>query len=74
VHRIAIDYTPAIEQSGGIGRYARELTAALAALDADKAYRLFVAGADSVALPPAPSPNFLWRPTAISPRWLARPA
>ena len=72
MHRIAIDYTPAIEQSGGIGRYARELTAALAALDADKAYRLFVAGAASGVLPPAPSPNFLWRPTAISPRWLAR--
>lgn len=72
MHRIAIDYTPAFEQSGGIGRYARELTSALAALDEDNAYRLFVSGAAADTLPPAPSPNFQWRATAISPRWLAR--
>ncbi len=70
--RIAIDYTPAFEQSGGIGRYARELTAALAALDDENSYRLFVSGARADALPPAPAYNFGWRPTVISPRWLAR--
>lgn len=72
MQRIAIDYSPAFGQSGGIGRYVRELTAALAKLDAANGYRLFVAGATSGALPAAPAPNFAWRPTAISPRWLAR--
>lgn len=72
MHRIAIDYTPAFEQSGGIGRYVRELTAALASLDEAKAYRLFVSGVAASALPPAPAPNLQWRPTAIAPRWLAR--
>lgn len=69
--RIAIDYTPAIEQGGGIGRYVRELTAALAALDRKTEYRLFVSGA-SRPLPPPPAANFVWKPTLISPRWLAR--
>ena len=70
--RIAIEYTAALEQGGGIGRYARELTAALARRDAASDYRLFVAGAGSGTLPRPPGPNFRWRPTAISPRWLAR--
>ena len=72
MRRIAIDYTPAYEQSAGIGRYVRELTAALARLDNANAYRLFVAGALAGALPPPPAENFHWRPTALSPRWLAR--
>jgi glycosyltransferase involved in cell wall biosynthesis len=67
---IGIDYTAAYEQGGGIGRYVRELVAALARLDADTPYRLFVAGAGQ--LPPAPGANFMWRPTRLSPRWLAR--
>lgn len=67
---IAIDYTPAYEQGGGIGRYTRELTAALAHLDTQTPYKLFVAGA--AQLPPAPGANFAWRPTPITPRWLAR--
>ncbi len=70
--RIGLDYTPAHEQTGGIGRYARELTAALAAIDGDYRYRLFVAGATSAGLPKAPSPRFAWRTVRISPRWLAR--
>lgn len=72
MQRIAIDYTPAFEQSGGIGRVVREFTIALAELDDAKAYRLFVAGARAGQLPPAPAPNFEWRPTAISLRWLVR--
>jgi glycosyltransferase involved in cell wall biosynthesis len=67
---IGIDYTPAYEQGAGIGRYVRELIAALAEQDQDTAYRLFVAGADH--LPPSPAPNFSWRPTRLTPLWLAR--
>ncbi len=40
--RIAIDYTPAIVQHGGIGRYARQLVAALSKFDHYKyLYALF---------------------------------
>ncbi len=70
--RVTIDYTAAYEQSGGIGRYVRELTAALAAIDQDTDYRLFVAGAAKADLPAAPAPNFTWKATRINPRWLAR--
>ena len=72
MRRIAIDYTPALEQSGGIGRYVRELTSALAALDKTNAYRLFVSGTSPGALSPPPSAGFQWSLTTISPRWLAR--
>ena len=70
--RIALDYTPAVEQRGGIGRYVRELTAALARGDDDNEYRLFVAGASHASLPTTPAANFRWRPTRLTPRWLAR--
>jgi glycosyltransferase involved in cell wall biosynthesis len=69
---IAIDYTPAYEQGGGIGRYTRELTAALARLDTETPYKLFVAGARRRQLPPPLSENFAWRPTPLTPLWLAR--
>jgi glycosyltransferase involved in cell wall biosynthesis len=69
---IGIDYTPAHEQGGGIGRYVRELVAALAALDSETPYRLFVAGADRNLLPPTPGPNFTWAPSRLSPTWFAR--
>lgn len=69
---IAIDYTPAYEQGGGIGRYVRELVAALARQDHVANYRLFVAGATPGDLPAAFAPNFVWRPTRLSPHWLAR--
>jgi glycosyltransferase involved in cell wall biosynthesis len=42
--RIGIDYTPAARQTGGIGRYVRELVRALAAVDHENQYTLFVAG------------------------------
>ena len=70
--RICIDYTPAYEQGGGIGRYVRELTAALAAEDHSSQYRLFVAGSTRKELPQPPGTNFEWRPTVMTPRWLAR--
>lgn len=69
---IAIDYTPAYEQGGGIGRYVRELVAALALEDSHSAYRLFVSGATAAKLPAPPGPNFTWKPTSIPPKWLAR--
>jgi glycosyltransferase involved in cell wall biosynthesis len=72
VRRIALDYTPAIKQTAGIGRYVRELTAALAEIDETSAFRLFVAGAASAQLPQPPASNFVWTPTRISARWLAR--
>ena len=42
--RIGIDYTPAVRQTGGIGRYVRELVRALAAVDYERPYTLFVSG------------------------------
>lgn len=70
--RIAIDYTPAYEQGGGIGRYVRELTAALAIEDPVTDYRLFVAGAKREQLSRPPGLNFDWRTTILTPQWLAR--
>lgn len=70
--RIALDYTPALQQSGGIGRYVRELANELAAVDSSTDYRLFAAGVQASALPAPPGENFSWRSTRLSPRWLAR--
>jgi glycosyltransferase involved in cell wall biosynthesis len=69
---IAIDYTPAYEQGGGIGRLVRDLVAALAQYDAETTYCLFVSGTTRTSLPEPPAPNFQWKPTRISPKWLAR--
>lgn len=68
---IGIDYTPAYEQGGGIGRYVRELITALARQDQETHYRLFVAGVTSNSFSPFGS-NFSWKSTRLSPRWLAR--
>ncbi|HBY93338.1 MAG TPA: glycosyltransferase family 1 protein, partial [Chloroflexi bacterium] len=38
--KIAIDYTPALVQGGGIGRYTREAVAALARLETAHRYTL----------------------------------
>jgi glycosyltransferase involved in cell wall biosynthesis len=69
---IGIDYTPAYEQGGGIGRLVRDLVAALARLDTQSDYRLFVSGTSLEKLPRPPAPNFQWKPTIINPRWFAR--
>jgi glycosyltransferase involved in cell wall biosynthesis len=69
---IALDYTPAYEQGGGIGRYVRELVAALALQDQSTNYRLFVAGASQHQLPATPAPNYIWKSTRLTPLWLAR--
>lgn len=70
--RIGLDYTAALHQSAGIGRYTRELVQALAANPAEFAYHLFVADAGKVARPALPGPNFSWQPSRLTERWLAR--
>lgn len=68
---IGIDYTAAMHQSAGIGRYTRELVRSVAALSPAHQYHLFVA--DGRRFDPArPGPNFRWHPTRLSERWLAR--
>lgn len=69
---IGLDYTPAREQGAGIGRYVRELVAALAREDSDAEWRLFVAGAVRGQLPAPPGPGFEWRPAPLGSRWLTR--
>lgn len=69
---IGIDYTPAYEQGAGIGRLVRDLITALARQDTTTDYRLFVSGAAKENLPIAPAANFAWKPTRITPLWLAR--
>ncbi len=74
--RIGVDYTPAYEQGGGIGRYVRELMRALSQLDdsplVDVELRLFVSGVRAKPLPSIPSANWLWCGTRWAPRDLAR--
>jgi glycosyltransferase involved in cell wall biosynthesis len=66
--RIAIDYTPALRQRAGIGRYTRGLVAGLAEIDRENQYTLFSAGGTPSAGDwPA---NFRLRASTIPPRWL----
>ncbi|MEP6985814.1 MAG: glycosyltransferase family 1 protein [Chloroflexota bacterium] len=69
---IGLDYTAAYEQGGGIGRYVRELVTALSRLDTSNQYSLFVSGASSTASLPAFPSNYFWKPTRLTPKWLAR--
>jgi glycosyltransferase involved in cell wall biosynthesis len=66
--RVAIDYTPAVRQSAGIGRYTRGLVEALAHLDRENEYILFTAGR-APAHREWPS-NFSVRSSRIPARWL----
>jgi glycosyltransferase involved in cell wall biosynthesis len=65
--RIAIDYTAAVQQRAGIGRYVRELVAALLKQDGQLEYRLFAAS-------PSPLPDlpFRVRRLPFHDRWLMR--
>jgi glycosyltransferase involved in cell wall biosynthesis len=67
---IGIDYTAAVRQGGGIGRYTRNLIRALAELDPDDQYTLFVAGGwgqgDGLGQWPG---NFRVRSVPLSDRW-----
>jgi glycosyltransferase involved in cell wall biosynthesis len=69
--RIGIDYTAAVRQQAGIGRYTRNLIRALAGLDAKNEYTLFVAGGwgEGDGLGPWP-PNWRIRSVPIADRWL----
>ena len=69
---IGIDFTAAYEQGGGIGRYVRELITALSKLDVTNQYSLFVSGASSASSLPSFPPNYHWKLTGITPKWLAR--
>lgn len=68
---IGIDYTPAVFQGGGIGRYTRELIKAVLMQPSLHEYRLIVNGRlpNSIALP---SYNGNLRSTFLSNKWLAR--
>ncbi len=71
---IGIDYTAAVHQSAGIGRYIRELVRALAACSAGsdkRQYRLFVAAGAGLE-PRLPGAAFTWHATRLSKRWLER--
>lgn len=73
VKKIAIDYTPAYQQGAGIGRYVRELINALARLDKQTDYRLFVSGVKPDQLNHhIIGQNFLWKTTPIPSKWLTR--
>jgi glycosyltransferase involved in cell wall biosynthesis len=69
--RIGIDYTAAVHQGGGIGRYTRNLIRALANCDTDSQYTLFVAGGwgDGDGLGPLAA-NFRVRSVPLSDRWM----
>ncbi len=66
--RIAIDYTPALRQGAGIGRYTRGLVAGLAEIDRENQYTLFSAG-ETPSAGDWPI-NFRLRASAIPARWL----
>jgi glycosyltransferase involved in cell wall biosynthesis len=69
--RIGIDYTAAVRQGGGIGRYTRNLVRTLTELDRDNQYTLFVAGGwgdgDGEGAWPG---NVRIRSVPLSDRWL----
>ncbi len=65
---VTIDYTPALRQHAGIGRYTRELVAALAEIDHENRYTLFCAGQEPEGTEwPA---NFTVRTSSIPAHWL----
>lgn len=75
--RIGMDYTPAVQQRAGIGRYTRCLVDALAELDRENEYVLFagVGGMQETKFLHRASwimhPNFHLRSIPLSDRWLA---
>jgi glycosyltransferase involved in cell wall biosynthesis len=69
--RIGIDYTAAVQQGAGIGRYTRNLVRALADHDSRNRYTLFLAGGwgEGDGLGGWPS-NFRVRSVPLSDRWM----
>ena len=69
--RIGIDFTPAIQQQAGIGRYTRELVRALARLDTDNRYVLLQASRGAQEPAGHWPDNFRVRSIPLTDRWLA---
>jgi len=69
--RIGIDYTAAVRQGAGIGRYTRELVRALAELDRGHDYVLFAATGGQRPADTSWPPNFQTRSVPLSDRALA---
>lgn len=68
--QITIDYTPAVHQRAGIGRYTRGLVAALAGLDVGHHIRLMILGRKGAYyVPERLPPNFSLRWIPLSDRW-----
>jgi len=63
--RIGIDYTAAIKQSAGIGRYVRGLAEGLARVDLDNEYLLFYAARRPTGSQPIHSGNLNFRDRAL---------
>jgi len=69
--RIGIDYTAAVRQRAGIGRYTRELVRALAKLDQNNDYVLFAAAGGQRTTDSGWPSNFQMRSVPLSDRILA---
>jgi glycosyltransferase involved in cell wall biosynthesis len=69
--RIGVDYTAAIRQEAGIGRYTRELVRALAELDGGHDYVLFAAAGGQWPMGRDWPPNFQMRSVPLSDRTAA---
>lgn len=72
--RIGIEYTSAVQQRAGIGRYTRELVSALLELTSPHRYTLFAAtgGLESPMLDLEPKESVRVRTLPLSDEWLAR--
>jgi glycosyltransferase involved in cell wall biosynthesis len=69
--RVAIDYTAAVNQSAGIGRFVRSLIAALGQLDVENQYLLIHAAPNGLTEPSFPDgPNFRHRNLRLPQRYL----
>ncbi len=68
--RIGIDYTAAVRQGGGIGRYTRNLIRALADQDDENQYLLWVAGGRAGLDPSSWPAGFRFRTVPVSDRWV----
>jgi glycosyltransferase involved in cell wall biosynthesis len=69
--RIAIDYTAAVNQSAGIGRFVRSLVGALGTIDHENSYLLLHAAPNGVTVPSFPAgPNFRQRNLRVPQRYL----
>lgn len=70
--KIGIDYTAALKQSGGIGRYTRGLVTTLAGLDQQNDYLLLLApDAPPAGLAPFSAyPNFSYKRYPLAERWM----